>query len=178
MSLYAHDRQMRNRALRREMMVTIPLKVAFVQPEYLYAGDECGLSVALSSNLELPVSGTLTLSQDGRGETVSRKVIVPAGSSVNEIFKLNPEIAGEIGLKAVFVSDCGKFSDGMAVSIPVLPAVETVREAHSAVLLAGMDRDSLLNSLRKEFVNMTSMGAVCREISIIDMIREAVPSRI
>ena len=177
-SLYAHDRQMRNRALRREMMVTIPLKVALVQPEYLYAGDECGLSIALSSNLEMPVSGTLTLSYEGRGETVSRKVNAPAGSSVNEIFRLNPENAGEIGLKAVFVSDCGKYSDGMAVSIPVLPAVETVREAHSAVLLAGMDRDSLLNSLRKEFVNMTSMGAVCREISIIDMIREAVPSRI
>ena len=177
-SLYAHDRQMRNRALRREMMVTIPLKVALVQPEYLYAGDECGLSIALSSNLEMPVSGTLTLSYEGRGETVSRKVIVPAGSSVNEIFKLNPENAGEIGLKAVFVSDCGKYSDGMAVSIPVLPAVETVREAHSAVLLAGMDRDSLLNSLRNAFVNMTSMGAACREISIIDMIREAVPSRI
>ena len=177
-SLYAHDRQMRNRALRREMMVTIPLKVALVQPEYLYAGDECGLSVALSSNLEMPVEGTLTLSQDGRGETVSRKVIVPAGSSVNEIFKLNPGIAGEIGLKAVFVSDCGKYSDGVAVSIPVLPAVETVREAHSAVLLAGMDKDSLLNSLRTAFVNMTSVGAACREISIIDMIREAVPSRI
>ena len=177
-SLYAHDRQMRNRALRREMMVTIPLKVALVQPEYLYAGDECGLSIALSSNLEMPVSGTLTLSYEGRGETVSRKVNVPAGSSVNEIFRLNPENAGEIGLKAVFVSDCGKYSDGMAVSIPVLPAVETVREAHSAVLLAGMDRDSLLNSLRNAFVNMTSMGAACREISIIDMIREAVPSRI
>lgn len=177
-SLYAHDRQMRNRALRREMMVTIPLKVALVQPEYLYAGDECGLSVALSSNLEMPVEGTLTLSQDGRGETVSRKVIVPAGSSVNEIFRLNPGIAGEIGLKAVFVSDCGKYSDGVAVSIPVLPAVETVREAHSAVLLAGMDKDSLLNSLRTAFVNMTSVGAACREISIIDMIREAVPSRI
>ena len=177
-SLYAHDRQMRNRALRREMMVTIPLKVALVQPEYLYAGDECGLSVALSSNLEMPVEGTLTLSYEGRGETVSRKVNVPAGSSVNEIFRLNPENAGEIGLKAVFVSDCGKYSDGMAVSIPVLPAVETVREAHSAVLLAGMDKDSLLNSLRNAFVNMTSMGAACREISIIDMIREAVPSRI
>lgn len=177
-SLYAHDRQMRNRALRREMMVTIPLKGALVQPEYLYAGDECGLSIALSSNLEMPVSGTLTLSYEGRGETVSRKVNVPAGSSVNEIFRLNPENAGEIGLKAVFVSDCGKYSDGMAVSIPVLPAVETVREAHSAVLLAGMDRDSLLNSLRNAFVNMTSMGAACREISIIDMIREAVPSRI
>ena len=177
-SLYAHDRQMRNRALRREMMVTIPLKVALVQPEYLYAGDECGLSIALSSNLEMPVSGTLTLSYEGRGETVSRKVNVPAGSSVNEIFRLNPENAGEIGLKAVFVSDCGNYSDGMAVSIPVLPAVETVREAHSAVLLAGMDKDSLLNSLRNAFVNMTSMGAACREISIIDMIREAVPSRI
>ena len=177
-SLYAHDRQMRNRALRREMMVTIPLKVALVQPEYLYAGDECGLSIALSSNLEMPVSGTLTLSYEGRGETVSRKVNVPAGSSVNEICRLNPENAGEIGLKAVFVSDCGKYSDGVAVSIPVLPAVETVREAHSAVLLAGMDKDSLLNSLRTAFVNMTSVGAACREISIIDMIREAVPSRI
>ena len=32
--------------------------------------------------------------------------------------------------------------------------------------------------IRNAFVNMTSMGAACREISIIDMIREAVPSRI
>lgn len=178
-SLYAHDRQMRNKALRREMMVTIPLKVALVQPEYLYAGDDCGLSVALSSNVGMPVAGTLTLTLnlDGKEEISRRKVNIPAGASVNEIFKLDPENAGEIGLKAVFVSDCGKYSDGMAVSIPVLPAVETVREAHSAVLLAGMDKDSLLNSLRKEFVNMTSAGAACREISIIDMIKEAVPSR-
>ncbi|MGN1232985.1 MAG: MG2 domain-containing protein [Candidatus Cryptobacteroides sp.] len=179
-SLYAHDKQMRNRALRREMMVTIPLKVSVVQPEYLYAGDDCGLSVALSSNVEMPVAGTLTLTLnlDGKEEIIRRNVNIPASGSVNEIFKLNPGTAGEIGLKAVFVSDNGKYSDGMAVSIPVLPAVETVREAHSAVLLAGMDKDSLLNSLRSAFVNMTSVGAAYREISIIDMIREAVPSRV
>ncbi|MGM9740243.1 MAG: MG2 domain-containing protein [Candidatus Cryptobacteroides sp.] len=179
-SLYAHDKDMCNRALRREMTVTIPLKISIVQPEYLYAGDECGLSVALSSNLEMPVSGTLTLimTQDGKENIVRRNVNVPAGASVNEVFDINPANAGEIGLKAVFVTECGKYSDGVAVNIPVLPAVETVKEAHSAVLLAGMDKDSLLNTLRSAFVNMTSVGAAYREISIIDMIREAVPSRI
>ena len=179
-SLYAHDKDMRNRALRREMMVTIPLKLSLVQPEYLYAGDECGLSVALSSNLGVPVAGTLTLTltQDGKENIVRRAVNVPAGASVNEIFDINPDNAGEIGLKAVFVTGCGKYSDGMAVNIPVLPPMEAVKEAHSAVLLAGMDKDSLVASLRSAFVNMTSVGAAYREISIIDMVREAVPSRI
>ncbi|MGM9768024.1 MAG: MG2 domain-containing protein [Candidatus Cryptobacteroides sp.] len=179
-SLYAHDKDMRNRALRREMMVTIPLKLSLVQPEYLYAGDECGLSVALYSNLEMPVAGTLalTMTKDGKETIVRRPVNVPAGASVNEVFDIAPDNAGEIGLKAVFVSDCGKYSDGMAVNIPVLPAVETVKEAHSAVLLAGMDKDSLVSALRSAFVNMTSVGAAYKEISIIDMIKEAVPSRI
>ena len=71
----------------------------------------------------------------------------------------------------------GSFSDGLFVSVPVTPDVQTLTEAHSAVLLPGMDLDSLKSVLAGEFVNTQSYGAAVRRISLLDMILESIPEK-
>lgn len=200
-ALYAHDAKMANAVLRREMMVTIPLKVNVVEPKYLYGTDKWNLSAAVSSVVEHDVRGTLTLRLfDGKDYEVlkaagtapllvkSKRVTVPAGKSVNAMFEVSvPELCDggrlpeDLGVSLVFVADKGdkvEFSDGMFVSIPVLAAGQRITESHSAVLLAGMDKDAVIAGLRNQFVNGSGNDADVNVISIIDMIRDAVPSKV
>ena len=41
-----------------------------------------------------------------------------------------------------------------------------------------MDKEALLAQIRSQFVNVSSMGAEYREVSIIDMVREALPDKV
>ena len=59
--IFAHDKNMRNSVLRREMVVTLPVKVDVVQPQYLHAGDKYVLNASVSSTSELPVAGVTKL---------------------------------------------------------------------------------------------------------------------
>lgn len=200
-ALYAHDAKMANAVLRREMMVTIPLKVNVVEPKYLYGTDKWNLSAAVSSVVEHDIRGTLTLRLfDGKDYEAlkaagtapllvkSKRVAVPAGKSVNAMFEVSvPELCGggklheNLGVSLVFVADKGdrvEFSDGMFVSIPVLAAGQRITESHSAVLLAGMDKDAVIAGLRNQFANGSGNDAEVNVISIIDMIRDAVPSKV
>lgn len=200
-ALYAHDAKMANAVLRREMMVTIPLKVNVVEPKYLYGTDKWNLSAAVSSVVEHDIRGTLTLRLfDGKDYEAlkaagtapllvkSKMVTVPAGKSVNAMFEVSvPELCDggrlpeNLGVSLVFVADKGdkvEFSDGMFVSIPVLAAGQRITESHSAVLLAGMDKDAVIAGLRNQFVNGSGNDAEVNVISIIDMIRDAVPSKV
>ena len=200
-ALYAHDAKMANAVLRREMMVTIPLKVNVVEPKYLYGTDKWNLSAAVSSVVEHDIRGTLTLRLfDGKDYEAlkaagtapllvkSKRVTVPAGKSVNAMFDISvPELCDggrlpeNLGVSLVFVADKvekEEFSDGMFVSIPVLAAGQRITESHSAVLLAGMDKDAVIAGLRNQFVNGSGNDAEVNVISIIDMIRDAVPSKV
>lgn len=200
-ALYAHDAKMANAVLRREMMVTIPLKVNVVEPKYLYGTDKWNLFAAVSSVVEHDIRGTLTLRLfDGKDYEAlkaagtapllvkSKRVTVPAGKSVNAMFDISvPELCDggrlpeNIGVSLVFVADKGdkvEFSDGMFVSIPVLAAGQRITESHSAVLLAGMDKDAVIAGLRNQFVNGSGNDAEVNVISIIDMIRDAVTSKV
>lgn len=200
-ALYAHDAKMANAVLRREMMVTIPLKVNVVEPKYLYGTDKWNLSASVSSVVEHDVRGTLTLRLfDGKDYEAlkaagtapllvkSKRVTVPAGKSVNAMFEVSvPELCDggrlpeNLGVSLVFVADKGdkvEFSDGMFVSIPVLAAGQRITESHSAVLLAGMDKDAVIAGLRNQFANGSGNDAEVNVISIIDMIRDAVPSKV
>lgn len=200
-ALYAHDAKMANAVLRREMMVTIPLKVNVVESKYLYGTDKWNLSAAVSSVVEHDVRGTLTLRLfDGKDYEAlkaagtapllvkSKRFTVPAGKSVNAMFDISvPELCDggglpeNIGVSLVFVADKGdkvEFSDGMFVSIPVLAAGQRITESHSAVLLAGMDKDAVIAGLRNQFANGSGNDAEINVISIIDMIRDAVPSKV
>lgn len=196
-SLYAHDRNMRNSALRREMTVSLPVKVNVVAPEYLYRSDNYRLAVGLSSVAENDVEGTLTLNIYKGGDykalessgakpvsVQSLRVKVPAGESLRSLFDVNvneliPE-CGTLGFKVVFKAENGgnAFSDAMFVPVPVYPDTQRLTEAHSAVLLSGADQDALISRLRKMFVNADGDNAEVKVLSILDMVRDAVPSKV
>lgn len=196
-SLYAHDRSMRNSALRREMTVSLPVKVNVVAPEYLYRSDNYRLAVGLSSVAENDVEGTLTLNIYKGGDykalessgakpvsVQSLRVKVPAGGSLRSLFDVNvneliPE-CGTLGFKVVFKAENGgnAFSDAMFVPVSVYPDTQRLTEAHSAVLLAGADQDALISRLRKMFVNADGDNAEVKVLSIMDMVRDAVPSKV
>lgn len=195
-ALYAHNPQMQNALLRREMVVTLPVKVAVAEPQALRVGDRWSVAATVSSVAEVPVTGTLYF-YDAAAEgsssqknahrsasaTAGKKVTVPAGGSITQMVEVAvPERPGTLEVKVVFVADAAEgqpsFSDGVKVSVPVLPAVQTLTEAHSAVLLPGMDKEALLAQIRSQFVNVSSMGAEYREVSIIDMVREALPDKV
>lgn len=196
-SLYAHDRNMRNSALRREMTVSLPVKVNVVAPEYLYRSDNYRLAVGLSSVAENDVEGTLTLNIYKGGDykalessgakpvsVQSLRVKVPAGESLRSLFDVNvneliPE-CGTLGFKVVFKAENGgnAFSDAMFVPVSVYPDTQCLTEAHSAVLLAGADQDALISRLRKMLVNADGDNAEVKVLSILDMVRDAVPSKV
>ena len=196
-SLYAHDRSMRNSALRGEMTVSLPVKVNVVAPEYLYRSDNYRLAVGLFSVAENDVEGTLTLNIYKGGDykalessgakpvsVQSLRVKVPAGESLRSLFDVNvneliPE-CGTLGFKVVFKAENGgnAFSDAMFVPVSVYPDTQRLTEAHSAVLLAGADQDALISRLRKMFVNADGDNAEVKVLSILDMVRDAVPSKV
>lgn len=70
------------------------------------------------------------------------------------------------------------FSDAMFVPVSVYPDTQRLTEAHSAVLLAGADQDALISRLRKMFVNADGDNAEVKVLSIMDMVRDDVPSKV
>lgn len=184
--VWAHTPQMRNAVIRREFLVTLPVKVSVAEPKYIYRGDRFTLHVTVSNGSEVPVSGVAALqafpSKVYEGarpfESRSRKVSVPAGGSVEVAFDVDPKDFDELGLKVVFVDDAKTFSDGVFVSLPVLEAVQTLTEAHSAVLPAGADRAAIVSRLESEFTGTTSKGAEVKEIDVRRMLVDALPSKV
>ena len=170
--VFAHDKSMANNVIRREMLVTLPVKVSIVPPQYLYEGDRYVLKASLSNNSDADVKGVVRCSA-GEGED-DVEVVVPAGGSVSVPFEITAqEGAGDIDVKVVFEGD--GVSDGVRVKVPVYPASQEFVEAHSAVLLHGMSEDELIRSLRERFVNVSSVGAEYSAVSVMDMLRDALP---
>ncbi len=185
--LFAHDKAFHNATLRQEMVVTLPVKVAVVQPQYLYEGDRYVARVTLANSKDVPVSGRLSVrflnGTDYKTAPVvqekGERITVPAFGSADFVSELSTPALKDLGLLVNFTADEAEFgSDGVFVTMPVSPAVQTITEAHSALLRAGMDREALIARLRGEFVNVFGADAALREISIIDMIREAVPDKV
>ena len=183
-ALYAHDKGMRNAYVREEMVVSVPVKVAVVEPQFLYVGDTYEVAASVSSNTDKPVSGWLYLytypSKEYEGMEpmgVQRvAVTVPAGGTESHRFPVRvPEIE-TIGFKVVFAAD--DFSDGVFLPVPVQKPVQTLTEAHSAVLRAGMDRETLLAELRARFVNVPASEAALTETTLLDLVRAAIPSKV
>ena len=182
--VFAHDRRLRNDVQTRDLLVTIPLKVAVTTPRFLYDGDRYRLAVSVASNLEKAVTGTLACSvyagaahEGVAPASVQRQSLtVPAGASAPAFFDIPlPAGADTVGLKVVF--SAGANSDAVFVPIPVLPALQSLTEAHSAVLLPGMDRAALLAELQGRFVNISPSAADFREITVLDMVRDAIPDK-
>ncbi len=189
----AHDKSMNTAFADREMVVSLPVRVSVVQPQYLYVGDEYVLNASVSNVSGTALKGRLRLEVfDGdkyagiepvRDETV--EVDVPAGGSSAVSFDVPvPSDVESLGFKVVFegyeysssmpVNDV-LISDGIFVSVPVYADAQVITEAHSAVLLGGQSADEIIGRLRGEFVNVSSVGAEYSEVSIKGMIREALP---
>lgn len=183
--VWAHDRLMKNNVVRKEMLVSIPVKVSVVEPKYLYKGDAYILHGTVSNNSGEPVSGTATLQAFATGDhrsssplfSRSMELTVPAGGSVPVVFEVGARDCDTLGLKLVFADGEGQFSDGMFVKVPVLASEQTLTESHSAVLLDGEDKEALLERLRSEFTGTSSLGAVQKEIDVRAMLLQAVPGK-
>ena len=185
--VFAHDRRMRNETLRREMVVTIPVKVSLVEPQFLYEGDKYIARIALSSALSKDIKGTLSVQlMDGKDSksakpvsTASSQVSIPAKGSASRDFILEAPGVENLGIKAVFRPENGTFgSDAVFVYVPVRKPVQTLTEAHSAVLPSGADKAALEAELRAMFENVDGRIPELQEISIRKMIQEALPSEL
>jgi len=171
-SVFAHDKSMANDVIRREMLVTLPVKVSVVQPQYLYEGDRYVLKASLSNNSDADVKGVVRCNAVAMVHDV--EVSVPAGGAVSVPFEITvPEGVDDLDVKVVFEGD--GVSDGVRMTIPVYSASQELLEAHSAVLLHGMSEDELILSLRERFVNVSSVGAEYSAVSVMDMLRDALP---
>ena len=185
--LFAHDRDMRNAVLRKEMKVTLPVKIAVIEPQILYDGDKYVMRATLSNSTSTEVPGTAAIEfYDGSDYRTARpvgsdleKLTVPAGGSASFEKEIDVRSMKDLGIKLTFTPDSkAQGADGVFVSIPVLPAVQTITEAHSSLFFAKDDRNALIESLRGQFVNFPGSEASVREISILDMLKEAVPERV
>ena len=193
LGIFAHDQNVRSAVLRQEILVTIPVKVSLLEPRFLYAGDEYEAAVTVSSNASEALSGTVRLEASYRGSLVSSEVsskefsqaveLAPGGTAVVrfpiDALEMTPAFVGDRGtltLTATFVS--AGFSDGLKVDVPVYPAAQTLTEAHSAVLHGGADRQALLSDLLGRFVNVPGSAATLRDISILDMVKDAIPTKV
>ncbi|MBO7544038.1 MAG: hypothetical protein J6T02_00480 [Bacteroidales bacterium] len=184
-AVFAHDKGMRNEYVRNEMMVSVPIKVSVVEPGFLYTGDKYNLAATVSSNAGKNVSGTLTLDVYHGADykhlkpvkTVRKSISLGDGDSAAEQFPIDvPEGVDTLGFKLVF--SAGEFSDAVFIPVKVLKDQQDLIEAHSAVLLAGADREALIADLKSRFVNADPEKAEFKEISILDMIKEAIPGKI
>ena len=178
-TVYAHGKDMRNALVQQEMVVSLPVKVALVEPQFLYAGDRYEAALTVSSISDEPVSGRLQLRYGNKMQEIP--VTVPAGEVVSHRFVVEvPSVilseAKNLTLTASFISK--EFSDAVQVKVPVYPASQVLTEAHSAVLLSGMDREALLQELRSRFVNVPGAEALLKEITVMDMVRDAIPSHV
>ena len=183
-AVFAHDPKMHNGTVRKELTVSIPVKLSVVEPQTLRAGDIYELAASVSSNAQEEVAGTICLYTYPSADyehteplSVQRTTVrVPAGGTQAARFSVRVPAVETLGFKVVFVAD--DFSDGLFLPVSVLPDVQTITEAHSAVLRAGMDREALLRELRSRFVNVPASEAVLEDISILDMVKAAVPGKV
>ncbi len=185
--LFSHDKSMHNATLRREMVVTIPVKISLVEPKFIYEGDMWNVRVGLSSSLAGDVDGTLQvdfINGDSYKSgpvlgSAAKAVTVPGNGSCSFDFPLAAPSVDVLGIKISFKpASLPLGADAVFVTVPVRKPEQTLTESHSGVLLQGVSPQELEASLRSSFVNVPGGSATLRDISIMDMILEALPEEI
>ena len=166
-NVFAHDPTMRNAALQKDFVVTVPVKISVTPPRYLYEEDRYVLSASVSNISEEDLSGRLYLKVEMDDAVEDRQptyaqaadLTVPAGGTAAALFTLTappsfqPSFVGwwddpHFDLRLVFEGD--GFTDALRLSVPVNQAEQTLTECHSA--LAGPEA---ADSLRRMFVNVS-----------------------
>ncbi|MBQ9475577.1 MAG: hypothetical protein IJU69_04905, partial [Bacteroidales bacterium] len=175
--IFSHDKTMQTAVLRSEVVVSLPVKVAVVQPRYLYEGDSYVVRMTLSNSLEQKVDGNVSIS--GPQGVKTSAISVPASGSVNFDCVFDRVEGENLPLLAKFVSsNAEQGSDAVKFTIPVKKAEQEIRESHSAVLLDGMSQDAVRDSLMAAMVNVPAEKITEQKvISIIDMVKEALPDK-
>ena len=185
--LFAVDKQMRNAVLRRQMVVSLPVKVAVVEPLYLYRDDVYTVAATLSNSKDQDISGEVEISLYGGADyknvpllsTYKEKLTVPGSSALNFSHGITVPAADSLGILIKFTADNDDFgSDALFTAIPVYEPVQTLTEAHSSLLFTTDNRDDIIARLRAQFVNVPGSEASVREISIFQMLGEAIPQKI
>ncbi len=172
--VYAHDKAMHNALCEKEMVVSLPVKVSLQEPRHLYVGDVYEAAVTVSSMAEEPVSGVIKLKA---GESVQQiPVTVAPGTTETRRFQVVIPSEASVSLTASFIAP--EFSDAVQVTVPVYPAAQVLTEAHSAVLRDAMSREALLADLCSRFVNVPASEAALKEITVLDMVKDAIPSHV
>ncbi|MCR5408328.1 MAG: hypothetical protein K6E61_04400 [Bacteroidales bacterium] len=172
--VYAHTPAMQNAIAEKEMVVSLPVKVSLLEPRYLYEGDTYNAAVTVSSIADEPVTGVIKLAIPGGLIQSSGPVTLAPGETKTLSFPVKVEKS--LTLTASF--QAAEFSDAVRVKIPVYAPAQTLTEAHSAVLLAGTNREKLLARLRDMFVNVSGDTADLKEITVLDMVKDAIPSHV
>ena len=185
--LFAHSETMHNAVLRGEVLVSIPVKLSLSEPKYLYEGDRYTARVSLASTLEQTLTGRVAIrfydGTDWRGSRVlatrTARVSLPAGGTVpfDAPFTV-PAGIKDLGILVNFVPDSGDGADALFVSVPVREPVQTLTEAHSALLRNPALRGRTIAELRSLFVNMDASALEPQERSILQMVREAIPDMV
>ena len=183
--LFAHDRDMDNAVLRDELLVTLPVRVNIAQPKFLYSSDIYSASVTVTSNCGIDTPGRLSISFiDGQDYGDKGKILdslavdlsVPArGGAARSLSITVPDIR-TLGILASFVSEDGN-SDAVFVTIPVRTPVQTVTEAHSALLKDDASRKDVADSLLRAFKNGNPADARMSELSIMQMLLRDLPGK-
>lgn len=190
--VFAHNREMDNAVLRRDFIVTRSVKVSVVPPQFLYGGDVYRLKASVSNGSDEGLEGTLYLYiYDTEDYLSAQPVVVDSmqlavggGDSVPGEFEVDVPVPadgrGVLGFKVIYAVEQEGLavSDGIFVTVPVMAPVQTLVEAHSAVLRPGMDRDSLRRAVAAEFTGTLGQTYDYREISLMDMLLDAVPGKI
>jgi len=182
--VFSHDKAMHNSTASRDFIVTLPVKLNIVPANILYVNDLYTSRVSLSNSTESPVKGRVSiefLNGESKDSPVissgSESITIPAGGTSEFSLSLKVPELSTLGILASFSSEGGadgaSFRDAMLESVRVLPAEQTITESHSALLREGSSRDSLIATLRGQFVNADGDAAEVKEISIIDMLKGA-----
>jgi hypothetical protein len=103
-------------------------------------------------------------------------ITVNPRETVTHRFRMTAE--GNYPLELIASFKAADFSDAVKATVPVYTPSQALVEAHSAVLHDGEDREALLSALRSRFVNVPGSGASLKEVSILDMVHEAIPSHV
>lgn len=173
--LFAHEKNMRSAVERRQMQVSLPVQLSVAQPQILRSGDRYILK-AVVSNKGGALGGKVVLDAKGIGR-YTKTINVPARQSAQVQFALDiPDGMERLEVKLVFTDSTGTISDALAFAVPVQGRMQTLTESHSAVCLAGGNRDAIVAELRKQFVNTSSNGAQYSEVSISDMLQQMLSS--